>query len=198
MRNHAQVMDSWPCSKPQTPTFLSATQTQFLFSLSLSLSLSLGSHGKKTLKNPKLKNQNKFQVKITIDLRKVKMAYLLPNLSPSLLISSSSKSKPNSYPTKPINFNLCSSSSSSSSTSTTLTNLQSSTLQDAQVNLQTAGAHDNQQQNQQQQQRDDFYVNLGLAVRTLREDLPLLFSKDLNYDIYRYFSHLGDSFLFGC
>ncbi|CBI24161.3 hypothetical protein VitviT2T_030744 [Vitis vinifera] len=112
------------------------------------------------------------------------MAYLLPNLSPSLLISSSSKSKPNSIPTKPINFNL-SSSSSSSSTSTTLTNLQSSTLQDAQVNLQTAGAHDNQQQNQQQQQRDDFYVNLGLAVRTLREDLPLLFSKDLNYDIYR-------------
>ncbi|OIT39175.1 PREDICTED: uncharacterized protein LOC109238449 [Nicotiana attenuata] len=32
---------------------------------------------------------------------------------------------------------------------------------------------------------DDFYVNLGLAVRTLREDLPLIFTKDLNYDIYR-------------
>ena len=172
------------------PTFLSATQTQFLLSLSRL-------PWKEDTEKPKTQNQNKFQVKITIDLRKVKMAYLLPNLSPSLLISSSSKSKPNSIPTKPINFNL-SSSSSSSSTSTTLTNLQSSTLQDAQVNLQTAGAHDNQQQNQQQQQRDDFYVNLGLAVRTLREDLPLLFSKDLNYDIYRYFSHLGDSFLFGC
>lgn len=35
------------------------------------------------------------------------------------------------------------------------------------------------------QERDDFYVNIGLAVRTLREDLPLLFTKDLNYDIYR-------------
>lgn len=34
-------------------------------------------------------------------------------------------------------------------------------------------------------QNDDFYVNLGLAVRTLREDIPLLFAKDLNYDIYR-------------
>lgn len=34
--------------------------------------------------------------------------------------------------------------------------------------------------------RQDFYVNLGLAVRTLRHDLPLLFSTDLNYEIYRY------------
>ncbi|KAG1326394.1 hypothetical protein COCNU_01G003280 [Cocos nucifera] len=33
--------------------------------------------------------------------------------------------------------------------------------------------------------KDDFYLNLGLAVRTLRDDLPALFSKDLNYDIYR-------------
>ncbi|KAI7735601.1 hypothetical protein M8C21_030764 [Ambrosia artemisiifolia] len=33
--------------------------------------------------------------------------------------------------------------------------------------------------------RQDFYVNLGLAVRTLRHDLPLIFSTDLNYDIYR-------------
>ncbi|KAG7015902.1 hypothetical protein SDJN02_21005, partial [Cucurbita argyrosperma subsp. argyrosperma] len=33
--------------------------------------------------------------------------------------------------------------------------------------------------------RDHFYVNLGLAVRTLREDLPLIFARDLNYDIYR-------------
>ena len=38
----------------------------------------------------------------------------------------------------------------------------------------------------QQQQRNNFDLNLGLAVRTLREDLPLLFAKDLNYDIYRY------------
>ncbi|KAL0909370.1 hypothetical protein M5K25_020232 [Dendrobium thyrsiflorum] len=33
--------------------------------------------------------------------------------------------------------------------------------------------------------KNDFYLNLGVAVRTLRDDLPSLFSKDLNYDIYR-------------
>ncbi|KAI3969720.1 hypothetical protein MKX01_020281 [Papaver californicum] len=38
--------------------------------------------------------------------------------------------------------------------------------------------------NNNKQKKNDFYVNVGLAVRTLREDLPLLFSKDLNYDIY--------------
>lgn len=41
------------------------------------------------------------------------------------------------------------------------------------------------QENKRHDQRDDFYVNLGLAVRTLREELPLLFIKDLNYEIYR-------------
>ncbi|KAL3578892.1 hypothetical protein D5086_020396 [Populus alba] len=40
-------------------------------------------------------------------------------------------------------------------------------------------------QDKEQHQRDEFYVNLGLAVRTLREDLPLLFTEDLNYEIYR-------------
>ncbi|CAA7394305.1 unnamed protein product [Spirodela intermedia] len=34
-------------------------------------------------------------------------------------------------------------------------------------------------------ERDEFYLNLGTAVRTLREDLPAVFSRDLNYDIYR-------------
>uniref|UniRef100_A0A0C9RQ12 TSA: Wollemia nobilis Ref_Wollemi_Transcript_4142_1713 transcribed RNA sequence n=1 Tax=Wollemia nobilis TaxID=56998 RepID=A0A0C9RQ12_9CONI len=34
-------------------------------------------------------------------------------------------------------------------------------------------------------QRNDYYVNLGSAIRTLREELPVLFSKDLTYDIYR-------------
>ncbi|KAH7679044.1 Polyketide cyclase SnoaL-like protein [Dioscorea alata] len=33
--------------------------------------------------------------------------------------------------------------------------------------------------------KDDFYLNLGLAVRTLRDDLPALFLNDLNYEIYR-------------
>eukprot|EP00252_Welwitschia_mirabilis_P021973 TRINITY_DN579_c0_g1_i2.p1 TRINITY_DN579_c0_g1~~TRINITY_DN579_c0_g1_i2.p1 ORF type:complete len:107 (+),score=4.97 TRINITY_DN579_c0_g1_i2:281-601(+) len=32
---------------------------------------------------------------------------------------------------------------------------------------------------------NDYYVNLGTAIRTLREELPVLFSKDLTYDIYR-------------
>lgn len=33
--------------------------------------------------------------------------------------------------------------------------------------------------------RSEFYLNLGMAVRTLREDMPAIFSKDLNYEIYR-------------
>lgn len=41
------------------------------------------------------------------------------------------------------------------------------------------------QDKQNQHQKDEFYLNLGLAVRTLREDMPLIFIKDLNYDIYR-------------
>ncbi|KAJ6322473.1 hypothetical protein OIU77_012338 [Salix suchowensis] len=40
-------------------------------------------------------------------------------------------------------------------------------------------------QDKEQHHRDEFYVNLGLAFRTLREDLPLLFTEDPNYDIYR-------------
>ncbi|KAK8971066.1 hypothetical protein KSP40_PGU022403 [Platanthera guangdongensis] len=33
-------------------------------------------------------------------------------------------------------------------------------------------------------QKIDFYLNVGVAVRTLRDDLPALFSED--YDIYRF------------
>jgi len=32
---------------------------------------------------------------------------------------------------------------------------------------------------------NDYYANVGYAIRTLREDIPLLFIRDLNYDIYR-------------
>lgn len=42
------------------------------------------------------------------------------------------------------------------------------------------------QDSKQHNHWDDFFVNVGLAVRTLRQDLPLLFSKDLDYHIYRY------------
>lgn len=31
----------------------------------------------------------------------------------------------------------------------------------------------------------DYYANVGDAIRTLREDIPLLFERELNYDIYR-------------
>ncbi|WVZ87085.1 hypothetical protein U9M48_033777 [Paspalum notatum var. saurae] len=34
-------------------------------------------------------------------------------------------------------------------------------------------------------QRSDFYLNLGTAVRTLRDDLPDVFVREPNYDIYR-------------
>lgn len=34
-------------------------------------------------------------------------------------------------------------------------------------------------------QRSDFYLNLGTAVRTLRDDLPDVFIREPNYDIYR-------------
>uniref|UniRef100_A0A803NRY6 Uncharacterized protein n=1 Tax=Cannabis sativa TaxID=3483 RepID=A0A803NRY6_CANSA len=100
------------------------------------------------------------------------MAFLLPNLSPSLLLQSKSKeksvhqtllhTKPNNPPSLP----------------SSLPTLQTP-LADKSAQLNTPrGAHD-------KQPKDDFFVNLGLAVRTLREDLPLIFTKDLNYDIYR-------------
>lgn len=34
--------------------------------------------------------------------------------------------------------------------------------------------------------KNEFYLNLGLAVRTLRQDMPEIFTTDLNYEIYRY------------
>ncbi|XP_057726912.1 uncharacterized protein LOC130942221 [Arachis stenosperma] len=108
------------------------------------------------------------------------MAFLLPSLQPSLL--SHSKSIDKQVPllfnhhhttTKPT-ISLSSSSSSSSYSVFAVSQV-------AQVNTPTTGS----QEKQQQQPKDEFYVNLGLAVRTLREDMPLIFIKDLNYDIYR-------------
>ncbi|RDX96274.1 hypothetical protein CR513_21089, partial [Mucuna pruriens] len=105
------------------------------------------------------------------------MAFLLSNLKPSLLPQT--KSKPISQ-----TLSLAKLTSQSPSlffpSSTPLFTPQSSTSQVAQGNTPTTGAND-----EHQQQKDEFYVNLGLAVRTLREDMPLIFIKDLNYDIYR-------------
>ncbi|KAL2331003.1 hypothetical protein Fmac_018584 [Flemingia macrophylla] len=104
------------------------------------------------------------------------MAFLLPNLQPFLLAQSKSKDKPllqTLSPPKPTSqFPLSSTTCSSLSLQTT------STAQVAQANTPQDNKH-------QQQPKDEFYLNLGLAVRTIREDLSLIFIKDLNYDIYR-------------
>ncbi|XP_045799683.1 uncharacterized protein LOC123893898 [Trifolium pratense] len=103
------------------------------------------------------------------------MAFLLPNLQPYLQTQSKSKDKlfhqTLSQP-KPTSHFLIS--STSSKFSSPLTTLQTPT---SQVNV--------EDKHQEQLPKDEFYVNLGLAVRTLREDMPMIFIKDLNYDIYR-------------
>uniref|UniRef100_A0A5B6ZIU0 Uncharacterized protein n=1 Tax=Davidia involucrata TaxID=16924 RepID=A0A5B6ZIU0_DAVIN len=97
------------------------------------------------------------------------MAFLLPNLSPTLLLQSKDRPVIHHTPLSP---------TIHTAILSPLTKLEPPLLRVAQVN-QTPGSQDNQQ-------RNDFYLNLGLSVRTLREDLPSLFTKDLNYDIYRY------------
>lgn len=99
------------------------------------------------------------------------MAYILSNLSPTLL---SSKYKASLITIPP------QSSTTSVSTASTQTKLEPPPQRRvSHVDLTQSGLDKNSDQ------RNDFYVNLGLAVRTLREDVPLIFSKDLNYDIYR-------------
>lgn len=34
--------------------------------------------------------------------------------------------------------------------------------------------------------KQDYYVNTGYAIRTLREEFPELFYRELSFDIYRY------------
>lgn len=41
-------------------------------------------------------------------------------------------------------------------------------------------------QKQESPEEGNFHVNCGSAIRSLRDELPALFYKDLNYDIYRY------------
>lgn len=40
-------------------------------------------------------------------------------------------------------------------------------------------------QKQEKSERDNYYVNTGYAIRTLREELPNMFYQKLNFDIYR-------------
>ncbi|KAK1280683.1 hypothetical protein QJS04_geneDACA014890 [Acorus gramineus] len=102
------------------------------------------------------------------------MASLLPNLPPSsarLTLSNPSHQKlcactPHSYPAShPLSPSLISSSSSA-------TPFPSPCSAD----------HDNRPINRED---NDFHLNLGYAVRSLREDLPNLFSRDLDFTIYR-------------
>ncbi|EYU33799.1 hypothetical protein MIMGU_mgv1a012000mg [Erythranthe guttata] len=103
------------------------------------------------------------------------MAYILPNLSPTLIQPKDKSSSATTLPPPPP-----SPSSVSTSTASSPTKLEQLPLVGVvQVNR-ISGVQD-----KKNDQRNDFYVNLGLAVRTLREDLPLIFTKDLNYDIYR-------------
>ncbi|GAA0162049.1 hypothetical protein LIER_18233 [Lithospermum erythrorhizon] len=105
------------------------------------------------------------------------MAYILPNFSPTLL-----QSKDNNIflrDSQP----LTSSNSSLKSSSSYLvpqTKVDCPPSGVAQLNRSP-----DVQENKHKNEQDDFYVNLGLAVRTLREDVPLVFAKDLNYQIYR-------------
>jgi hypothetical protein len=113
------------------------------------------------------------------------MAFLLPNLSPSFLLPTGKSLKE-----KPIsNQALSSSSSSSNSYEFEEDSLSPLSLFSVQAPPPVRGAQvktkPSAQDKYQHGSKDDFYINLGLAVRTLREDLPLLFTKDLNYDIYR-------------
>ncbi|KAI9086914.1 hypothetical protein K1719_031075 [Acacia pycnantha] len=105
------------------------------------------------------------------------MAFLLHNLSPSLLPhSTKSKDKPlhqTLSPSKPSSVSPLSSASSSP-----LSSLQNPNSQVAQVDTPPPSQDETHK-------KDDFFLNLGLAIRTLREDLPLIFVKDLNFDIYR-------------
>ncbi|KAL5731328.1 hypothetical protein ACHQM5_004067 [Ranunculus cassubicifolius] len=100
------------------------------------------------------------------------MAFLFSNLSPSPLFQSTLN-----HQTKPILSPHVISLSSSSSYPVTK-------LETPPTQVQDKGLFQSVQDNNKQD-KNDFYVNLGLAVRTLREDMPLLFSKDLNYNIYR-------------
>jgi len=110
------------------------------------------------------------------------MAFLLPNLQPYLQTQSKSKDKPLhqtlSSP-KPTSHFLVSSTSSVSSSP--LATLQTPTSQ-----VKTPSSVQDKQF-----PKDEFYVNLGLAVRTLREDMPMIFIKDFNYDIYRLFDYFS-------
>lgn len=48
------------------------------------------------------------------------------------------------------------------------------------------------QSKEEEEEKQNYYVNVGYAIRTLREEFPDLFYKELSFDIYRF----GFCFLF--
>ncbi|XP_047311323.1 uncharacterized protein LOC124914759 [Impatiens glandulifera] len=110
------------------------------------------------------------------------MAYLLANLSSSTLLHSNGVSQQQSA------FSLCfhSHPHPTKTSPTLLPQLKvTQVLQNPNCTTSYSSVDEEDNNKKETQHRNDFYVNLGLAVRTLREDIPLIFVKDLNYDIYR-------------
>lgn len=42
------------------------------------------------------------------------------------------------------------------------------------------------QSKEEEEEKHNYYVNVGYAIRTLREEFPDFFYKELSYDIYRF------------
>ncbi|MDD0213400.1 hypothetical protein PSY81_23685, partial [Shigella flexneri] len=42
------------------------------------------------------------------------------------------------------------------------------------------------EEEEEERKKQDYYVNTGYAIRTLREEFPELFYRELSFDIYRY------------
>lgn len=60
-----------------------------------------------------------------------------------------------------------------------------STLMDSKVEVAVQPSPPPRRKKVDNSERSDYYVNMGSAIRTLRDELPALFSKELSYDIYR-------------
>lgn len=130
-------------------------------------------------------------------LLKKAMAFLLPTVSSSLLHpkskdrTSSSSCFPSSSSQK------LSSQSQALKSINSISRLSLSALTSLQTLKAQGSLMSNCSRSLDKQRGDDFYVNLGLVMRTLREDMPSIFSKDLNYDIYRWFSLLDNVYICG-
>lgn len=44
---------------------------------------------------------------------------------------------------------------------------------------------------EEEEDKENYYVNMGYAIRTLREEFPELFYRELSFDIYRSFLLFG-------